>query len=94
MNLGSNVQEEESEGKGVPFQHRRRIYIKYLANLPRKAFSNFTERYITGIDPVWITGEDPIEEGSICIVVCFTLSRLQDDIAAVIRVTPQGKSSV
>ncbi|XP_048769507.2 uncharacterized protein LOC125675752 isoform X2 [Ostrea edulis] len=71
---------------GVP----KRIHIKCLANLPKKAFSNFTERYITRIEPIWITEEDPIEEGSICIVVCFTFSRLQDDIAAVLRVTPQG----
>ncbi|XP_048768927.2 uncharacterized protein LOC125675357 isoform X2 [Ostrea edulis] len=74
---------------GVPVQHPKRIHIKCLADLPKKAFSNFMERYITRIEPIWITEEDPIEEESICISVCFNLSRLQDDIAAVHRITPQ-----
>lgn len=40
--------------------------------------------------PIWKTREDLIEEGSLCIVVCFNLSRLQDTIEAVLRDTPHG----
>ncbi|XP_048770638.2 uncharacterized protein LOC125676838 isoform X2 [Ostrea edulis] len=71
-------------------QHWKRIYIKCLSNLPKRAFSNFAERYITNIEPIWMADEDLIQEGSLCISVCFNLSRLQDEIAAVIQVTPKG----
>ncbi|XP_048769498.1 uncharacterized protein LOC125675751 isoform X2 [Ostrea edulis] len=72
----------------VPFQHPKPIHIKYLANLSKKAFSNFMEKYITRIEPIWSNEED-CKEGSLCIVVCFTLSRPQVDIAAVVRITQQ-----
>lgn len=92
MNLDDGVKNLEREG--VSSQFRKRIFIKCPAKLPKKAFSNFTERYITRIEPIWMTGEDSIAEGSLCIVVCFTFSRLQDDIAAALQVTPEGKFSV
>ncbi|XP_061177164.1 uncharacterized protein LOC133185889 [Saccostrea echinata] len=48
------------------------------------------ERYIRRIEPVWKTEEEPVDEGSLCIVVCLTFSRLLDDISAVVKITPQG----
>ncbi|XP_061193200.1 uncharacterized protein LOC133201406 [Saccostrea echinata] len=42
-----------------------------------------------GIEPIWVTGEDPVEEGSTCLILCFTLSRLMDDISAIVKITPK-----
>ncbi|XP_048769482.1 uncharacterized protein LOC125675735 [Ostrea edulis] len=85
-----DVKKEKLERKGLSFQHHRRIYIQCHSNFPKRAFFNFMERYITRIEPIWRTKEDPIEEGSPCILVCFNLSHLQADIADVLKVTPQG----
>ncbi|XP_062613259.1 uncharacterized protein LOC134275037 [Saccostrea cucullata] len=80
----------------VPSQppRKRQVYIKYLSSLPRRAFSDFTERYISTIDPIWKKEEEPVEEGSVCIVVCFTLSRLLDDISAVVNITPKDCTNI
>lgn len=95
MNTGDNTSKGalDSECRSSS-QHWKRIYIKCLSNLPKRAFSNFAERYITNIEPIWMADEDLIQEGSLCISVCFILSRLQDEIAAVIQVTPKGKLSL
>lgn len=94
MNLGDNVQEEILGSKGVRLHKSKRIYIKCPPNLPQKAFTNFTKRYLERIEPFWITEGGRIDRGSLCIVVCFHFSRLQDNIEAVIRDTPHGKLSV
>ncbi|XP_062613282.1 uncharacterized protein LOC134275057 [Saccostrea cucullata] len=87
-----DITEEEFEKTDTSFlpREKRRVNIKYLSDLPRKAFSDFIDRNIATIEPIWKKGEEPVEEGSLCIVVCFTLSRLLDDISAVVNISPQG----
>ncbi|XP_061192161.1 uncharacterized protein LOC133200362 [Saccostrea echinata] len=85
----------ENESAGLTFQstwarsNKKSIYIRFSAPLSRKAFSAFMEKYLVGIEPIWVTGEDPVEEGSTCLILCFTLSRLMDDISAIVKITPK-----
>ncbi|XP_062575814.1 uncharacterized protein LOC134237690 [Saccostrea cucullata] len=87
---------EESESIDLVFQptcalpNKKRIYIKFSTALSRKAFSAFIEKYLVGIDPIWVAGEDPVEKGFSCLILCFTLSRLMDDISAIMKIIPKG----
>jgi hypothetical protein len=94
LNLG-DMNEIEKESEDGCLQHPKRVYIVYPSSTSRKAFLNFIERYITKIKPIWMTEnytkENTIDEGSLCIVLCFNKSRLPDDIKGVIQFTPQRK---